>query len=245
MYYVNNNSMFISLYPYINGKNGWEKNLSGNQFIRLGNTIYNIHSIDIPKNIQEIIPKENYSNVYRNYVTDYFNTKSISKDNFIKKFNSFVTKHNKKIISILDTANTLVNKIKEKNKKYCLCHGDLHAGNLIITGKTFYIIDWDTIIFAPKEKDLMFIGGGIGNKWNTKETENAFYKGYNNKNIDYEMLLYYRCERILIDFKEFYEQIRNMELSVIERNENLKAFKTQFEQNNVIDIAIRNINEIL
>jgi hypothetical protein len=27
--------------------------------------------------------------------------------------------------------------------------------------------------------------------------------------------------------------------------ENIKAFKTQFEQNNVIDIAIRNINEIL
>ena len=29
-----------------------------------------------------------------------------------------------------------------------------------------YIVDWDEPIMAPKERDLMFIGGGVANVWN-------------------------------------------------------------------------------
>lgn len=28
------------------------------------------------------------------------------------------------------------------------------------------IVDWDEPIMAPKERDLMFIGGGVANVWN-------------------------------------------------------------------------------
>ncbi len=30
--------------------------------------------------------------------------------------------------------------------------------------EALYIVDWDTLIFAPKERELMFIGAGI---WDT------------------------------------------------------------------------------
>jgi hypothetical protein len=42
-----------------------------------------------------------------------------------------------------------------------LCHSDIHAGNILIdVNDDFYIVDWDNPILAPKEHDLMFIGGG-------------------------------------------------------------------------------------
>ena len=44
---------------------------------------------------------------------------------------------------------------------FVLCHSDIHGGNILIadTGE-LYVVDWDDPILAPKERDLMFIGGG-------------------------------------------------------------------------------------
>ena len=37
---------------------------------------------------------------------------------------------------------------------------------------------------APKERDLMFIGGGVANTWNNPREEEFFYKGYRKININ-------------------------------------------------------------
>lgn len=42
---------------------------------------------------------------------------------------------------------------------------------------TLYIVDWDDPIIAPKERDLMFIGGGVANVWNERHEEVSFYRG--------------------------------------------------------------------
>ena len=49
-----------------------------------------------------------------------------------------------------------------------MCHKDIHGGNILIRTDgqppVLYILDWDDPILAPKERDLMFIGGGIAPK---------------------------------------------------------------------------------
>lgn len=71
-----------------------------------------------------------------------------------------------------------------------------------------YIIDWDTLIFAPKERDLMFIGAGI---WDSgrlpAEEESIFYKGYGQTEINQDAICYYRFERIIQDIGEYCEHI--------------------------------------
>ena len=53
--------------------------------------------------------------------------------------------------------------------------GRLHAigaGNLLIDAKgSLYIVDWDHPIMAPKERDLMFVGGGVGSAWYRPQEE--------------------------------------------------------------------------
>ena len=79
------------------------------------------------------------------------------------------------------------------------CHADIHAGNVFIdTHNKLYIVDWDTLIFAPKERDLMFIGGGIEH-WYKEEQSGLFYKGYGFVEINLPALFYYRYERIIDD----------------------------------------------
>jgi spectinomycin phosphotransferase len=66
-----------------------------------------------------------------------------------------------------------------------------------------YIVDWDEPIMAPKERDLMFIGGGVCNVWNNPSEEALFYKGYGKTEINKTILAYYRHERIVEDIAEY------------------------------------------
>jgi spectinomycin phosphotransferase len=144
------------------------------------------------------------------------------------------------LLEMINHLENITKKELKENRKMCLCHGDIHAGNILIDGNEFYVIDWDTIISASKEKDLMFIGGGIGNKWNKEEEIEYFYKGYGKGiEINKELIKYYRYERIIQDVHEFYQQILDKETDEEERKKCYEIFKETFEPNNVVDIAIR------
>ena len=69
-----------------------------------------------------------------------------------------------------------------------MCHADLHAGNILIDANgAFYLVDWDTLILAPKERDLMYAGGGQFGEARTPQQEEAlFYQGYGQTQIDHQ-----------------------------------------------------------
>ena len=92
---------------------------------------------------------------------------------------------------------------------FILCHGDIHGWNLLIDNNgALYMVDWDTLVFAPKERDLMFIGAGLGNSGYTpQEEETMFYQGYGKTDINQTALAYYPYERIIEDIAVFCEQI--------------------------------------
>jgi spectinomycin phosphotransferase len=227
----------IILYPFIQGKSGWELPLSENQWMEFGILLHKIHNIILlPEEIPDI-PGESYTDTWRTKLKDNMNTINAiqEKDAFTKLLYG-----KKEVIgNIIDRVETMAEKIKKRTPKKCLCHGDIHAGNVLITDKkVFYIVDWDTILQAPKERDLMFIGGGIGNKWNKAEEENNFYRGYHGREtIDPILMIYYRYERIIQDLAEYYDQY------VLEkaqkRQEILKTAASMFEPDNVVDMAIK------
>ncbi len=101
---------------------------------------------------------------------------------------------------LVDRAEELAGVLQNKSSKFVLCHADIHGGNVLIDeNNNFYIVDWDDPIMAPKERDLMFIGGGVANVWNELHEEILFYKGYGKTEIDKTILAYYRHERIVED----------------------------------------------
>ena len=105
------------------------------------------------------------------------------------------------------------------------------------------IVDWDEPILAPKERDLMFIGGGVGGIWNTEQETRWFYQGYDSAEIDLVALSYYRYERIVVDLAEHSERIFGMHGSAEERQKGLGLIN-QFLPNNVVDIAHRTYQQL-
>jgi hypothetical protein len=102
----------------------------------------------------------------------------------------------------------------------------------------FYIVDWDNPILAPKERDLMFIGGAQGFTGHTsQEEETLFYRGYGQTPIDPIALAYYRYERIIEDIAVICEQIFLTNDGGKDREQFLKYLQSNFLPNNTIDIA--------
>jgi spectinomycin phosphotransferase len=238
--FVKISSFYLMLFPFINGQSGWDVSLTKEQFYGFGKFMFNLHSIDLPEKYLNCFAVETYNGIYRNSVKNVFGKIENGSNNIIKNFLDVLYENKKIVIEMIDYLEKVISEIDKKSKRMCLCHGDIHAGNLLINQDNFYIVDWDTIILAPKEKDLMFIGGGIGNKWKNDEEIEYFYKGYGKKlRIDNNLIKYYRYERIIQDIYEFHQQIMNIETNEEERKLCFKLFKEQFEPDNVVETALK------
>jgi spectinomycin phosphotransferase len=149
-----------------------------------------------------------------------------------------MTKHNE-IQSIVERAEGLAQTLQNRVVKPAVCHSDLHGRNVLVRGDDeMAIVDWDTPILAPKERDLMFVGGGVGGIWNKDQEAKWFYQGYGQTEIDLVALAYYRYKRIAADIAEYSEQIFGMQGSVEDRRRGLRLIE-QFLPNNVVEIAHR------
>jgi spectinomycin phosphotransferase len=102
-----------------------------------------------------------------------------------------------------------------------------------------YIVGWDEPIMAPKERDLMFIGGGVGNVWNNVDEVTLFYKGYGKTEINSTVLAYYRHERIVEDIAIYGRELLLTTTRGQDRAEIYRQFISMFEPRGVVDIAFK------
>jgi spectinomycin phosphotransferase len=149
-------------------------------------------------------------------------------------------KHSIIIHRLVDRAEQLGKQIQNQLPEFVLCHSDIHGGNVLMDGNNIiYMVDWDDPIMAPKERDLMFIGGGVANVWNKPHEEEFFYKGYGKTEINKTILAYYRHERIVEDIAVLGQQLLLTSVSEQHRAESYKHFIAQFEPQGVVDIAFK------
>lgn len=235
----------IILYPFIEGVNGFSHKLSDQQWIKLGKALRQIHDFDVPSTLLKHIRQETYSPKWRQTVRSfyaYIQDNPASNDVIAIKFMNFLKEHRSIIERLVDRAEELYYIIREQSAKFVLCHSDIHGGNVLMKGNdTIYIVDWDEPIMAPKERDLMFIGGGIANVWNDPQEEVSFYKGYGNTDINISNLAYYRHERIVEDIAEYGQALllTNFDNIYKDKSEMYKQFVSIFDPQGVVEMAFK------
>ncbi|HBC0468954.1 TPA: aminoglycoside O-phosphotransferase APH(9)-Ia [Legionella pneumophila] len=230
----------IIVYPFIDAPNGFTQNLTEKQWQQLGKVLRQIHETSVPTAIQQRLRKETYSPKWREMVRSFYNKIGFddSDDQITTDFKSFFNQNIDSIHRLVDSSEELSKKIQPDLDKYVLCHSDVHAGNvLVVNEESIYIIDWDEPMLAPKERDLMFIGGGIGNVWNKPHEIDYFYEGYGKTNVDKIILSYYRHERIVEDIAIYGQDLLSRVQNDESRLESFKHFKSMFDPNDVVEIA--------
>ena len=230
----------IIVYPFIHAPNGFSQSLTEKQWNQLGKVIRQIHETSVPSSIQQQLRKETYSAQWREIVRSFYSKMEFDKsdDKLTAEFKSFFNQNIDSIHQLVDSSEELSKKIQPDIDNYVLCHSDIHAGNvLVVNEESIYIIDWDEPILAPKERDLMFIGAGVGNVWNKPHEIHYFYEGYGKTNVDKTILSYYRHERIVEDIAVYGQDLLSQTQNAQSRIESFKHFKEMFDLNDVVEMA--------
>jgi spectinomycin phosphotransferase len=201
----------LILYPFIEGRNGYEVGLSDHHWSELGMALKRIHTAKVPPDLIQRIQREAYSPQWRELVTKLMEhaEEDAFDDLVAAKLKAFLKAKRNEILRLVARADRLAQALQTQSPECIVCHSDIHAGNILIDVKdVLYIVDWDTATLAPKERDLMFIGGGLmGARRTPQEEETLFYEGYGPTQIDPIALAYFRYERIIQDIAAFCEQI--------------------------------------
>ena len=92
---------------------------------------------------------------------------------------------------------------------------------------------------APKERDLMFIRGGVANVWNNPHEEEFFYTGYGKTEIHKDIFAYYRHERIVEDIAEYCQLLLLTVGGGNDREVMYQHFIDMFKPRGVVDIAFK------
>lgn len=228
------------LYPFIAGRDGFELALSDGQWLEFGQTLKAVHAAVPPARLQKQIAGETFSPFWREQVQKF--QAQVEQTHYVDpiaaEMAAFMQSHRAEIDQLVERAAQLGADLQSRALPNVLCHSDIHAGNLLLAENgSLYIVDWDNPIAAPKERDLMFIGGGIGDIWNSPREEALFYKGYGRTEIDHTALAYYRYERIVEDIAAFCDQILPSHGSRDDRERGWGFFTGCFQPGEVIEIA--------
>jgi len=236
----------LIVYPFIEGQDGFSQNLTDDQWITLGKALRQVHEFQVPAVIKDEIKRESYSPQWRQAVREIYTQIDAglkAADDTALQLLTFMKEHRDTIQRLVDRAEQLAQKIQTQSPEFVLCHSDVHGGNVFITSDgTLYIVDWDQPIMAPKERDLMFIGGGVANVWNNPHEQELFYKGYGKAEINQDILAYCRHERIVEDIAVYCQQLLLTADGGKDREVMYAHFMDMFEPNGVVDIAFRSEN---
>lgn len=233
------NDCFLMLFPFVEGKNGFQAALSSNLWRHFGGMVRDLQRIP-PEQFAHLLPQEDYAPRWRDKVR-YWHGVSASprSDSASVALYGLWRVHAAEIQILLERAEQLAAVLQTANLPCVVCHADMHAGNVLLTGPdTLLLIDWNTARLAPKERDLLFIGNGIGGVWNNPREAEWFYEGYGEAVVSQTALAYFRYERILEDIAVVARDVWESGAGTqTERAEAVDLFADQFTPKNVLDIA--------
>ncbi|XXM70787.1 phosphotransferase [Lysinibacillus sphaericus] len=230
------------LYPFVENRSGYEVGFSPLQWSSFGESLRNIHAVSLPEELYSSLPKENFHSTSCGLVKEWDGNiqNTAFNDPVSAKFADFWMEKRRDILRLINNTEQLERQARTETNDLVLCHADLHPGNTVIdqNGKLF-IVDWDSPILAPRERDLMFIGGGH----RFKHTDiHAFYMGYGEVKLNRRLIAYYRNERILADIAVYADEILGEKGAAEERETGLELLMRQFEPGREVEAAFSSLS---
>ena len=229
----------LFVFPFVSGANGFEQALTDHQRISFGHLIRQFHEMSFPDTLVASVRRETFADVWREALGALLRNDFRVVDAFARRLPEMLDLYREPLERLLKRASSLAARVRRREHTMILCHGDAHGWNMLIdqAGK-LYLIDWDTLVLAPKERDLMFVGCGLGGRGHDLVRETAlFYIGYGEVDVDEELLAYYRYERIVEDLVLYGWDVLDSDLPLAERLQAITILESNLRPSNTLAIA--------
>ena len=187
----------LTLYPFVEGDDAYTRALSEPQWRQLGEALRCIHATRLPESIAGRIPRDTFAPTWREALSRYLER---------AESESFAEPDAAELAALLRAERGRIRELIRRTDELAalsaapppvtLCHGDWHPGNALLGADgSLHVVDWDTLVFAPRERDLSLIGAS----WGGAREAALFYDGYGPVHPDRAALAYYRYHRIVED----------------------------------------------
>jgi spectinomycin phosphotransferase len=231
----------LILYPFVEGSNAVDAGMSAQQWVELGSMVHKIHAASLPPELSNLMRRETFALKWLDLVKQL--QTQLHHQTFTnplqQQLATFWQSQSHIIQRLIEGVETLGRKLKDSNPPLILCHADLHTWNVLIDEHNqVWIVDWDEVVLAPKERDLMFVVRGIGKDLVKPADEAAFFQGYGSVLIDALALAYFRYAWAIEDIGSFAEQVLMPEAGERTKRFALELFQKQFEAGNIVSIAL-------
>lgn len=193
------------LYPFIQGENAMFVGLSDHQWRAFGATLRAVHDSGMAEHFAGTLRSESFSLGSATVVRDLLARIDQLEPNgdAAARFATFWRANAGRIHGILDRAEELGRSLQAKPFERVLCHGDIHAANILVSDEgRIWLVDWDDPLIAPRDRDLLFVIGSRIARPVAPREECLFFEGYGPISINPDALIYYRYERIVEDLGE-------------------------------------------
>lgn len=190
----------VTLYPFLDGETSWT-GMTDEQWKEVGTTFQHIHQVTLPSHGFETVRQETFDPTgYAQWIHTFESqlASSQSEESFSQsELRSAWQAHQSPIHQVLAALEMLGSVLQGQSLPYVICHADLHPANLLRDAAGHvYVIDWDEVMLAPKERDFLFVEIDSANGL---PGTSPFFQGYGQTNIDWIALTYYRYERVAQD----------------------------------------------
>ncbi len=201
----------LLLYPFVEGCDAYQATFTDAHWVRLGLALRRIHDAWPPTELAALLHRETWDATWRRRLHQAILRldRRVYTDPISHEFAAFLRVRRDEVLDLVECTERLAQTLQVAHLPEVLCHTDLHAGNLLICPDgRFYIVDWDSPLLAPRERDLMYPGGGQGFLGHEPDEEEAhFFQGYGPLQPDLRAVAYYRLERVVEDLALFCEQL--------------------------------------
>ena len=190
----------LSVTAWIAGTRAVDTGLTTEQWSSYGALLAEVHRAVPPVELQAVLPRINPINARMPALTaSVWARLAAPRDAVEEELAGLWQAHVDTITTIVEQNQELAH--RDLGGTRVLCHADPHLANVLVTPEQLHLIDWDDVVLAPREQDLLFFLGGMGSIGPTNQAEqDAFFDGYGTVHLDPTRLAYYRSARALEDF---------------------------------------------
>lgn len=232
----------LTIYPFIEGRMVADVGLSSEQWRAFGALARRIHDSQLGPEALQAVPHERFVPSRRQLIEDLQSAaggRTFDNDEQ-RELAAFWREQRDVIETVVERADELGSELRKTSDAFVLCHADMHTWNVLVDGDgDLWLVDWDEVILALRERDLIFIISGIGGDGVGPTETEWFLQGYGDVEIDSTALAYYRYAWAVQDMAAFGEELFFMpQRGQASRRAALQYFRGLFEEGGIVQRAL-------
>jgi spectinomycin phosphotransferase len=215
---------YLTVYPFLEGE-VLGPNDSSRFKAEIGSDLRRLHEAQLTDQLRSLLPTESCQK-FQDSAREFVERARLygAGDPLMPSLARVMQHQARAIDDVLKNGRLVSEYCRARASKYELvvCHADIHPYNIMSTPHGLMMVDWDGIMLAPRERDLMFYADDMRS---ASDLHQAYGPAYH---LDEQLITYYAYEWVLQEFTDYLGRLFDTSLGADARRHALDEFERLF-----------------